>query len=91
MARKRRSFGQSRNTWATARGDELGVRDPWWASGTPARFEEVVELHVESDDEGVEGGEHAASLVDVALTTSPFGVLTTSPRGVVAGNSESTI
>jgi hypothetical protein len=53
--------------------------------------QEVVDEHIKCRDEGVEVGAHEASLVDVAVATSDFGALIVSPRGAVAGSSESII
>jgi hypothetical protein len=68
--------------------DQLAVADLRRPSGPRARRQgeqEVIDTHVKSDDEGVEVGEHAASVVDVAIATPTFGALVMTPR------SESTI
>jgi hypothetical protein len=68
--------------------DELAVSDLRRAARPRARRQseqEVIDAHVKSDDEGVEVGVHAASMVDVAIATPTFGALVMTPR------SESTI
>src|SRR5215207_1016973 len=72
--------------------DELGVGDPRRAAGPLPAWQEIVNPHVKCRDEGVEVGEHEASLVDVAIATPPFGALVMTPRTTIAtNNSESTI
>ena len=68
--------------------DELGIGDPGWAARSLPVRQEIVNAHVKCRDEGVEVGEHGASLVDVAIATPPFGALVMTPR---ATNMESTI
>src|SRR5215211_2349125 len=68
--------------------DELAIGDLRRSPGAGARRkpqQEVVDPHVKCDDEGVKVGEHAASMVDVAIATPTFGALLMAPR------SESTI
>jgi hypothetical protein len=68
--------------------DELAVGDLRWPPGPGTRRQaeqEVVDPYVKCDDEGVEVGEHTASVVDVAIATPTFGALVMTPR------SESTI
>jgi hypothetical protein len=71
--------------------DELGVGEPWPATGTRARRQEIVHRHIKCGEQGVEFGEHAASLVDVADATPNFGARVMSPRATPRGNSESLI
>jgi hypothetical protein len=49
--------------------DQLGVAQLRRAARTSPTFEEIIDLDIKCDSEGVEGGEHEASLVDVAITT----------------------
>ena len=58
-------------------GDQLGVADPRRAPAARAGGQEIVDTHVKCRDEGVEVGEHEASLVDVAFATPSFGALWT--------------
>jgi RimJ/RimL family protein N-acetyltransferase len=45
-------------------------------------LEEIIDLDIECDGEGVEGGEHAASLVDVAIATPTSAPSTTTPSQI---------
>jgi hypothetical protein len=68
--------------------DQLAVADLRRTSGAGARRqreEEVIDAHIKSDDEGVEVGVHAASVVDLAIATPTFGAL------VMTARSESTV
>lgn len=73
--------------------DQLGIGDPRRMTRTRPDRQEVVDLHVKCNRKGVEGGEHAASKVDVAQTTPPFDALVMSPRRRphARPNSESTV
>jgi hypothetical protein len=59
--------------------DQLRVAQPRRTARTTPRFEEIIDLDIECDGEGVEGGEHAASLVDVAIATPTSALSTTAP------------
>ena len=69
--RNRRSFGQSRSTCATASAmtDASLIH-----GGRPAKTlrEEIISKHIKCDEQGVEVGRHAASLVGVASATPDF-------------------
>jgi hypothetical protein len=73
-------------------GDQLGIADPGRAPAAGPGRQEIVNAHVKCRDEGVEVGEHEASMVDVALATPSFGALTLAPPcAPLAGTLESTI
>jgi hypothetical protein len=61
--------GQPQEHLADSERDQLRVAQPRQTARTTPRLEEIIDLDIECDGEGVEGGEHAASLVDVAIAT----------------------
>jgi len=55
---------------------QFAVAELGWPTGTPAGFEQLIDGHVQCDDEVVETGVHeASSEIDVAETTPTLGGL----------------
>ena len=68
--------------------DEFTTGDLRWTPEPAPGRQEIIDLNVKCDDEGVEVGVHEASMVDVAISNASFGTLTANPR---QNTSESTI